>query len=137
MKLTTTFLTIKLWRAINFFEHKIFLLWIIILFLSTWNTFLCCIVFRASPNFCFGHWECYVIVMYFYCHVNQKYNHVAKKFSFLRDTKKIISLFVHHKVFVYNFHIAHCQRVDPLRSGPRNKEIFNSILLTCQIYRSS
>ena len=50
--------------------------------------FLCYIVFRASPNFCFGDWEFYVIVMYFYCHVHQKYNHVAKRNSFLRDTKK-------------------------------------------------
>ena len=60
-----------------------------------------------------------------------------KEIHFYVTQKKIISFFVHHKVFVYNFHIAHCQLVDPLRSGPRNKETFNSPLLTRLIYRSS
>ena len=40
-------------------------------------------------------------------------------------TQKKLSLFVHHKFFIFIFHIAHWQHVDLLRSGPRNKETFN------------
>ena len=70
------------------------------LFLLTWNNFLLFLsapdywynknnlvqhqthktVFRATPNFCFGH--ClgyYVILICFCCHVATKYNHVSKK----------------------------------------------------------
>ena len=39
-------------------------------------------------------------------------------------TKKIISIFVHQKFFIFNFYIAHWQH-DALRDGPRNKETFN------------
>ena len=91
------------------FRHKILFWCSIILFLSTWNTFLGNIkffcrheapfhatstcfcrylitfcatsnilsrhinVFCATLNFCFGHrLECYVMVIYFYCHVATK-----------------------------------------------------------------
>ena len=102
------------WRAVseincNFFVHKIFLWCSIILFLSTWNIFLCYInfffcwheilfrehqhvsvetkitfsamsnflfqhkiTFRATSNFCFWHHLCYVLVIYFYCHIATK-----------------------------------------------------------------
>ena len=89
----------SLWHAVpektnNFFEQKIFFVQHQ-LFLLTWNTFSCkitlflstseyflCnskllfrykIVFRATTNFSFGHClECYVMVIYFYCHVATK-----------------------------------------------------------------
>ena len=48
------------------------------------------------------------------------------KISFLCDTQKLISFFVHHKFFyIFSFHIAHWQHVDLLGSGPRTKETFN------------
>ena len=48
--------------------------------------------------------------------------------SFLCDTKKLVSFFVHHKFFIFNFYIAHWQHVDLARSAPRNKETFNPSL---------
>ena len=33
----------------------------------------------------------------------------------LDDTKKLISLFVYHKFFIFNFYIAHWQHADLLR----------------------
>ena len=47
------------------------------------------------------------------------------KLSFLCDTKKLISFFLHHHFFIFSFYITHCQHVDLLRSGPGNKETFN------------
>ena len=104
----------NLWRAVpekinDFFEHKIFFLvqhYLVFVdmeylfgatstcfcqhqstFYATSNfLFRYKIVFRAKPNFCFGHrLECYVMVIYFYCHVAKKINHVSneKKKSFL------------------------------------------------------
>ena len=47
------------------------------------------------------------------------------KLSFLCDTKKIVSFFVHHNFFIFSFTLHNCQHVDLLRSGPGNKETFN------------
>ena len=48
-----------------------------------------------------------------------------KKKSFLHDTKKLISFFVHHKFFIFSFDVAHWQHADLLPSGPRNKKALN------------
>ena len=62
------------------------------------------IVFHATPDFCFGHrLECYVMVIYFYCHVATKIQSRVEKKTFLSDTKKIISFFVYHKFFIFSF----------------------------------
>ena len=83
------------------------------------------IAFRATPNFCFGYrLECYVMVIYFYCQVTTRIQSYVskKKNSFLCDSKNLISFFVPHKFFIFNFYIAH---VDLLRSGSRKKKSFN------------
>ena len=60
------------------------------------------------------------------------------KLSYLCDTKKLISFFVQHHFFIFNFYFIHCQHVDLLRSGPRNKETFDpSFTHLSDIYRSS
>ena len=62
----------------------------------------------------------------------------TNKLSFLCDTKKLISFFVHHHFFIFSFYITYCQHVDLLRSGPGNKETFNpSFTHLPDIYGSS
>ena len=62
----------------------------------------------------------------------------TNKLSFLCDTKKLISFFVHHHFFIFSFYITHCHHVDLLRGGPGNKETFNpSFTHLCDIYRGS
>ena len=64
------------------------------------------IAFRATPNFCFGYrLECYVMVIYFYCQVTTRIQSYVekKKNSFLCDSKNLISFFVPHKFFIFNF----------------------------------
>ena len=46
------------------------------------------------------------------------------KNNHLYVTQKINSVFLHHKIFIFSFYIAHWQHVDLLLSGPRNKETF-------------
>ena len=47
------------------------------------------------------------------------------KISFLCDTKRLISFFVHRKFFIFSFYITHWQHVDLFRSSPGHKETFN------------
>ena len=94
------------------------------LFVSTQNYFLCNTKFLFWTSFrmlCHGYIYIFIVTQ------QQKYNNVLKinKISFSRDTKKLMSFFVHHNFFIFSFHIAHCQHVDLLRSGPGNKEPFN------------
>ena len=64
-----------------------------------------------------------VMMIHFYCHIATKtYDDLSKnKLSFLWDTRKLVSFFVHHNFFRFSFYITHCQHVDLLRSGPGNK----------------
>ena len=48
-----------------------------------------------------------------------------KKKHKICNTKKIISFFVHHNCFIFNFYIPHCQHFNLFHSGPRYKETFN------------
>ena len=75
------------------------------------------------------------MVIYFYCHIATKIITCQKiKLSFLCDTKKLISFFLHHHFFIFSFYITHYQHVDLLHSGPRNNKTFNHLLFTCLIY---
>ena len=47
------------------------------------------------------------------------------KISFLCDTTKLTSSFMHRKFFLFNFYITHLQYLDLLCTGFRNKETFN------------
>ena len=157
-KLTTGYIILILvqfccviWRAVresnNFFSHKILFWYNIILFLSTWNTFLCYIsTFFSKPSYFLCNVKLFISTQnYFSCntkflfctsfgmlclddilllsHSNKNIFTCEKinKLSFLCDTKKIISFFLRHHFFVFSFYITHCQHVDLLRSGPRNK----------------
>ena len=82
------------------------------------------ITFRWTPNFCSGHrLECYVMEIYFYCHVATIICQKINKLSFLCVTRKLVSFFVHHNFFIFSFYITHCQHVVLLcsGSGPGNK----------------
>ena len=68
------------------------------------------------------------MLIYFYYYV---------KNSLLCDTKKLISLFVYDKFFIFNFYIANWEHVDLLRSGPRNKKVLIRLLLTCLMLRAA
>ena len=97
------------------------------------------IIFRAAPSFCFGHRVCHGDI-FLLSHSNKNIITCQKinKLSFLCDTKKLISFFVHHHFFIFSFYITYCQHVDLLRSGPGNKETFNpSFNHLPDIHRSS
>ena len=131
----------------NFFGPKIFFWCSIILFLSTWNIFSCNIntfllkqnyflcnvkLFISTQNYfpcntkflfwtsfrmlCHGH-------IFLWSHSNKNIIKCQKinKLSFLSDTKKLMSFFLHHQFFIFSFYIAQIQHVDLLRSGPVNK----------------
>ena len=88
------------------------------------------IAFRATPNFFF--WKSFRML----CHGNifllpsSNKNTILcrkKKNSFFCDSKNLISFFVPHKFFIFNFYIAHA---DLLRSGSRKKKLLIHCLLT-------
>ena len=56
-----------------------------------------------------------------------KYKSCVKKYklSFLYDTKKLISFFLHYNFFIFSFYITQFHHVDLLCSGPGEKETFN------------
>ena len=103
-------------------------------FLLTWNTFLCNNTFLSKPNYFLSNVKLFVPTQnYFLCntkflsHSNKNIITCQKiiKLSFLCNTKELISFFVHHNFFIFSFYLTHCEHVDLLRSGPRNKESFN------------
>ena len=130
------------------FRHKILFWCSIILFLSTWNTFLgnikffcwhgapfhaasTCfcryqITFCATLNILSGHKNVFCATLKFcfghrlecYVMVIYFYNQVLKKIKLHFWVTQIL-LFVHYKFIIFKFYIAHWQR-----SGPRNKDIF-------------
>ena len=129
-------------------------------FLLTWNTFSCNInTFLSKPNYVLRNVKLFISTQnYFSCNTKFLFwtslrmlchgdifllSHSSKniitsqkinKLSFLCDTHKKNSFFVHHHLFIFSFYITHCQHIDILRSGPGNKENFNHLLLTCLIY---
>ena len=110
----------------------------------TWNTFSCNTnTFLSKPNYflcnvkrfistqnyfsCntkFLFWALFVMLchgdIFFLSHRNKNIIMCQKinKLSFLCDTKKLISFFLHHHFFIFSFYIRHCQHVDLLRSVP-------------------
>ena len=83
------------------------------------------ITFCATSNFFL---KCYVMVIYFYCHVATKNIITCQKnvkFDFHVTQKKLTSLFIYLYLFIFNFYVAHWHHVDLLCSGPRNKKTFN------------
>ena len=161
-------------KMTTFSAQNIFFWCSIILFLSTWKTFLCYINFFVvdmkyffaqhqhvfvetkllsvnvklsisiqnyfSCNTKFLFWASFIMLchgdIFLLSHSNKNIIACQKvnKLSFLCDTKKLISLFLHHHFVIFSFYITHCQHVDLLCSGPGNKETFNHLLLTCLIY---
>ena len=82
-----------------FVLHQLYFCWYEILFRATSTHFFrnqitfCAasnflfqhkIIFRATPNFCFGHrLGCYVMAIYFYCHIATKiWSRVTKQINF-------------------------------------------------------
>ena len=117
-------------------------------FLLTWNTFSCNINFFLSTlDYFLNNIKLFVSIQnsfscntrfLFWTLFRLSYNDdifllsrsnknmcQKNKISFLCDTKKLISFFLHHKLFIFNFYIEHLQHVDFLRSGPRNKATSN------------
>ena len=143
-----------------FCRHEILFCATSTFFLMTWNTFSCNInTFLSKPNYFLCNVKLFISTQnYFSCntkflfctsfgmlclddilllsHSNKNIFTCEKinKLSFLCDTKKLISFFLHHHFFIFSFYITHCQHVNLLRSGPGNKETFNHLLLTCLIY---
>ena len=89
------------------------------------------IFFKGSP---FNIFEASCNLILPHSNKNKTTCQKINKLSFLYDTKKLISFFVHHHYFIFSFYITHRHHVDLLRSGPGNKETFNHLLLTCLIY---
>ena len=104
-----------------FVEMKYFFLCYFNFFLLTWNTFLSNVKLFVPPQ---NHFLCNTK---FLSHSNKNIITCQKiiKLSFLCNSKELISFFVHHNFFIFSFYLTHCQHVDLLRSGPRNKESFN------------
>ena len=129
----------------SFCRHEILFCATSTFFLLTWNTFSCNInKFLSTPNYFLCNVKLFVSAQnYFSCkflfrtsfrmlyhddmfllsHSNKNIIICQKinKLSFLSDTKKLMSFFLHHHFFIFSFYIAQIQHVDLLRSGPVNK----------------
>ena len=169
-KLTTGYIILILvqfccviWRAVresnNFFSHKILFWYNIILFLSTWNTFLCYIsTFFSKPSYFLCNVKLFISTQncfscntkFLFCtsfgmlclddilllsHSNKNIFTCEKinKLSFLCDTKKIISFFLRHhfSYLVFTLHIV-SMLIFFVVVLETNK-LFNHLLLTCLI----
>ena len=135
-----TFLRIKYFfgaSSFSFCRHEILFCGTSTFFWLTWNTFSCNIsTFLSTPNYFLCNVKLFVSTQnYFSCntkclfwtslsmlchgdifllsHSNKNIIAYQKvnKLSFLCDTKKLVSFFVHHNFFMFVIYITHCQHV--------------------------
>ena len=139
-----------------FVQHQFFLL-------LTWNTFLWTIItnlltpdtflrnvklFVSTQNYCscntkFLFWTSFRMLCHsdilLLSHSNKNIITCQKlnKISFLCDTKKFISFFVHHIFFIFSFTLHIGSMLIFFVVVLETKKLLIHLLLTCLIYRSS